>query len=502
MLKRSELELYSEVLDGSYWSTPLSSRRNLKRSQSTPPVFEISPKRNRYESKTRNSSQDLSVFKLEDEIKVDLQLSAPILTSIIENEPYQFEPLIESISIKSNLSNTDQIENEDTISIILNEENQQLMNKSISIKDNQIISTSNPNIESIEERKDPIETKLFERNEQNQSIPIQTSKRKHKSINLLDGDYWTSPTTRRQSSRLQSISISKESASISNSIKQSSDLLEDSLIFDQSIDSIPKETQQEVVNSPFINSISQEQSTIELISESMKLIHLNESLNGIELPKKLPKKSKNRTIDQLDGSYWALTSTSRSPIKKSSLFTSEQVTVVSKPKKKSKDKTQLTKSTTKKKRKSSNTYSKFHLFLDNSFSGKSIKSKESQIDFERRHREAIEIIQDIFIGNQLIASDLNQLQQQQIQSILNVSREIQNYFTDQIDYLHLPIEDEQDFRLVDLFFDQGVDFIQNSLISGKKVLVHCQKGRSRSPCFVLACLFLCLFQILFQIKLI
>tara|TARA_Y100000590_G_C15635642_1_gene982885 strand:+ start:891 stop:1517 length:627 start_codon:yes stop_codon:yes gene_type:complete len=89
------------------------------------------------------------------------------------------------------------------------------------------------------------------------------------------------------------------------------------------------------------------------------------------------------------------------------------------------------------------------------------------------------IIDNIYVGSAYNASDWYSLQERGIQSIINVSDELTNYFDDCIDYMRINILDNDEAVFGD-FFEKAYYFIDNCVANNKPLLIHCYMGSSRS----------------------
>ncbi|KAL5983679.1 Very-long-chain (3R)-3-hydroxyacyl-CoA dehydratase [Asimina triloba] len=103
------------------------------------------------------------------------------------------------------------------------------------------------------------------------------------------------------------------------------------------------------------------------------------------------------------------------------------------------------------------------------------------------------ITENLFIGGALAARSLYTLQHLGVTHILCLcSNEIgqsDSQYPDLFQYKNFSISDNEDEKISDLF-EEASDFIENVVSLGKKVLVHCFEGRSRSATVVLAYLML------------
>jgi len=84
----------------------------------------------------------------------------------------------------------------------------------------------------------------------------------------------------------------------------------------------------------------------------------------------------------------------------------------------------------------------------------------------------------VFLGNSDVAQNLDWLKESNIKAIVNASSEIKNFYPDRFIYKKFPIIDSEDCK-ISKYFDEVSDFINEHRTSGS-VLVHCQKGQSRS----------------------
>ena len=95
------------------------------------------------------------------------------------------------------------------------------------------------------------------------------------------------------------------------------------------------------------------------------------------------------------------------------------------------------------------------------------------------------VIDNIYIGNSLNASNYYELEDNNITHVVNVSEEISNYFPDDIKYMRIPVSDTNDASL-ERYFPDALKFIGNvdPFSGGENVLVHCFMGSSRSATIV------------------
>lgn len=98
---------------------------------------------------------------------------------------------------------------------------------------------------------------------------------------------------------------------------------------------------------------------------------------------------------------------------------------------------------------------------------------------------ASEVFEYLYLGSEWNASNLEELQRNGIGQILNVTREIDNFFPGLFDYLNVRVYDEDGTELL-RHWDKTFKFIEKAKKNGSKVLVHCKMGVSRSASVVVA----------------
>lgn len=95
--------------------------------------------------------------------------------------------------------------------------------------------------------------------------------------------------------------------------------------------------------------------------------------------------------------------------------------------------------------------------------------------------EPTHVIDNIYIGNSLNASNYYELMDYNITHVINVSEEISNYFPDDMDYLRISVSDTNDASL-ETYFGRALRFIEEA--NGSNVFIHCFMGSSRSATIV------------------
>uniref|UniRef100_A0AAX7THP0 protein-serine/threonine phosphatase n=1 Tax=Astatotilapia calliptera TaxID=8154 RepID=A0AAX7THP0_ASTCA len=96
-----------------------------------------------------------------------------------------------------------------------------------------------------------------------------------------------------------------------------------------------------------------------------------------------------------------------------------------------------------------------------------------------------EIFDHVFLGSEWNASNLDELQNCGVHYILNVTREIDNFFPGVFEYHNIRVYDEEATDLL-AYWNDTYKFISRAKKSGSKCLVHCKMGISRSAATVIA----------------
>ncbi|XP_062431972.1 protein phosphatase Slingshot homolog 3 isoform X5 [Rhea pennata] len=95
------------------------------------------------------------------------------------------------------------------------------------------------------------------------------------------------------------------------------------------------------------------------------------------------------------------------------------------------------------------------------------------------------IFPHLYLGSEWNAANLEELQQNQITHILNVAREIDNFFPALFTYMNVRVYDEDTAQLLPHWNDTFL-FLSDVRAQRGRVLVHCRMGLSRSAATVLA----------------
>ncbi|XP_064827504.1 protein phosphatase Slingshot homolog 3-like isoform X1 [Oncorhynchus masou masou] len=96
-----------------------------------------------------------------------------------------------------------------------------------------------------------------------------------------------------------------------------------------------------------------------------------------------------------------------------------------------------------------------------------------------------EIFDHVCLGSEWNASNLEELQNSGVQYILNVTREIDNFFPGVFEYHNIRVYDEEATDLL-AYWNDTYKFISRARKAGAKCLVHCKMGVSRSASTVIA----------------
>ncbi|XP_044219685.1 protein phosphatase Slingshot homolog 3 [Thunnus albacares] len=91
----------------------------------------------------------------------------------------------------------------------------------------------------------------------------------------------------------------------------------------------------------------------------------------------------------------------------------------------------------------------------------------------------------LYLGSEWNAANFEELQKNNVGYILNVTREIDNFFPESFNYMNIRVYDVEATDLLPYWTDT-FNFINTARKSGQAVLVHCKMGVSRSASTVIA----------------
>ncbi|XP_006860920.1 PREDICTED: protein phosphatase Slingshot homolog 3 [Chrysochloris asiatica] len=98
---------------------------------------------------------------------------------------------------------------------------------------------------------------------------------------------------------------------------------------------------------------------------------------------------------------------------------------------------------------------------------------------------ASRIFPHLYLGSEWNAANLEELQRNRVSHILNMAREIDNFYPERFTYHNVRIWDEESAQLLPHWKETHC-FIETARVQGTRVLVHCKMGVSRSAATVMA----------------
>ncbi|KAI6647931.1 Dual specificity protein phosphatase 4 [Oopsacas minuta] len=116
------------------------------------------------------------------------------------------------------------------------------------------------------------------------------------------------------------------------------------------------------------------------------------------------------------------------------------------------------------------------------------RDRYDSIQYDRTVGPA-QILPFLYLGSEYHATNIEWLNKYGIEAILNVSNRYPDIDESQYEYKHLPVRDTGDSDIT-CIFQESFAFINNVRESGRKLLVHCQAGISRSATICIAYLML------------
>ena len=114
---------------------------------------------------------------------------------------------------------------------------------------------------------------------------------------------------------------------------------------------------------------------------------------------------------------------------------------------------------------------------------KKFEAKSTLNDHKNLH--PTKIIEGVFLGSVNNANNLNELNKLKIKYVLNVAHECKNTAFKGIKYKHLKMHDSNTCEIKKYVWD-AFDFINEAISKNCNVLIHCQRGVSRSSAIIIA----------------
>ena len=96
-----------------------------------------------------------------------------------------------------------------------------------------------------------------------------------------------------------------------------------------------------------------------------------------------------------------------------------------------------------------------------------------------------QITNELYISDFSSACDVQKLHENGITHIVTVIPGVTAMYPNEFIYYTLNVVDRP-YVNIDIYFDEAVNFIDDAVKSGGKVLIHCQKGISRSATIIIA----------------
>uniref|UniRef100_A0A5F9DVD5 protein-serine/threonine phosphatase n=1 Tax=Oryctolagus cuniculus TaxID=9986 RepID=A0A5F9DVD5_RABIT len=105
--------------------------------------------------------------------------------------------------------------------------------------------------------------------------------------------------------------------------------------------------------------------------------------------------------------------------------------------------------------------------------------------FVAQQDRASRIFPHLYLGSEWNAANLEELQRNRVSHILNMAREIDNFYPERFTYHNVRLWDEESAQLLP-HWKETHRFIEDARAQGTRVLVHCKMGVSRSAATVVA----------------
>jgi len=95
-----------------------------------------------------------------------------------------------------------------------------------------------------------------------------------------------------------------------------------------------------------------------------------------------------------------------------------------------------------------------------------------------------QVIQKLFIGSQDAAANFSLLKENEVSHILNVASGVESAFPENFVYKKVEILDLPEVQIID-YFPVCFEFINEAIIKGSGILIHCNAGISRSASIII-----------------
>ena len=124
------------------------------------------------------------------------------------------------------------------------------------------------------------------------------------------------------------------------------------------------------------------------------------------------------------------------------------------------------------------------------FSNKKVLRIEAKVPWYRQlymfYLKPTKILPNLYLGSAFNAWDIQMLKKANINVIINVTKEIDNFYQDNLKftYYKYPIADDNNEDITEILF-KSYEQIDFHLESGNNILVHCYMGASRSATVVI-----------------
>jgi len=99
-------------------------------------------------------------------------------------------------------------------------------------------------------------------------------------------------------------------------------------------------------------------------------------------------------------------------------------------------------------------------------------------------KTAIEIIDDLFLGDQNVANNYDELVNKRIKYIINCADDFPNIYNNYFHYTNLNLADDNPNHLITVF-NNIYNFIVTALESNERVLIHCVHANTRSVSIII-----------------